>query len=89
MRLDKEYALMRVKASRQPVKQHLVDIFLQFTGVFQRGQGVNVNYAIDAIVFILKFYIVLNSPQKVPQVLPAGGTGPGENTLLHLDLLDG
>jgi len=43
----------------------------------------NINYAIDALVFVLKTNIILDSPQVVTQVLLAGRTSPRKNTTLH------
>jgi hypothetical protein len=83
MRLGKKDALPGVEAGRQPVKRHLVDIPLQRTGILQRGQGMDINNAIDTIILFLKVNIILYRTQVIAQVLPSGRTGPGKNTLLH------
>jgi hypothetical protein len=89
MGLDKKDAFLRVKPSRQPVEHHLIYIFLQATGIFQCGQSMDINDAIDAIILILKADPILQRSQVVPQVLPAGGTSPRKNATLHLSLLKG
>ena len=54
MGLNNEDALLGVNACCQPVKHHFVDILLESIGIFQRGEGVDIHYAVNAIVFLLK-----------------------------------
>ncbi len=42
----------------------------------------NINNAIDAVIFILKPYPVLQGSQIISYMLPARGTGSGKDTAL-------
>ena len=76
----KEDALFGVQARCQPVEEHLLDIVLELIGVFQSGQGVNVDGAVYAVVVVLKGDIVLDCAEVVAEVLPTRGSGPGKHS---------
>ena len=63
--LDKEDTPVGIKPSRQPVKYHLVDILLQCPGILQRGQSVNINDTINAVIFFLQLDVILYGSQVV------------------------
>jgi len=65
-----------------------MDIPLQGTGVLQRGQGMDINYTVNAIILILEVHIILYGSKIVAQVLPPGRPSPRKNTTFHLKLLD-
>ena len=77
--LDKEDALFGVQARGQPVEEHLLDVVLELVGVFQSGQGVNVDGAVYAVVVVLKGDVVLDCAEVVAEVLPTRGPCPGEH----------
>ena len=78
--LDKDNGLLRVNAGRQPVQGHFVDVGLNVghvRRVFNGGQGVDVNDAVDAAVVLLQVHPVFQRPQVIAQVQPPGGAHPG------------
>jgi len=86
MRLNEHDALLGVNAGRQPVKHHFVNIFLKGFCILQSSESMNINHAIDAIIFILKGNEILYGSQIVTNMLPARGAEARENTLSHLFL---
>jgi hypothetical protein len=44
---------------------------------------VNIHDAVNAIVFILQFDVIIDSAKQITDVLPGSGTGTGKNTFLH------
>ena len=77
--LDKEDALSGVKPDCQPVEYHLVDVALELAGVCHRGQGVNVNGAVDAVLLVLEPHPVLDGSQVVAYMLTTRGAGSGKD----------
>jgi hypothetical protein len=84
MRLDKEDALLWVNACGQPIKHHLMDIALKRLSAFKRSESMNIHYAVNTIIFILKGNAILNGSQVIPNMLFACGTEARKDTLLHL-----
>ena len=68
--------LVGVDARRQPVQDHLLDIWLYLGGIVGRlygGEGVDVHRAIDAAIVLLKVYPVGQSAEVISQVELPGG----------------
>ena len=82
MGLDKEDAFVGIEPRRQPVEYHIAGIRFEHVGILQGGQGMDIHYAVDALVVLLKFDVVLDSPQIVTDVLLACRPGTGENAAL-------
>jgi hypothetical protein len=51
-------------------------------GILECGQGMDIYDAVDTIIVLLKFDVVLNSPQVVANVQLTCGPGPGEDATL-------
>jgi hypothetical protein len=83
MRLNEDDTLLRVDASRQPVKHHFVNIFSKALRVFQSCERVNIYYAIDAVIFVLKGDVVADRSQIVANVLFARRPCARENAFFH------
>ena len=80
MGLDKEDGLRRVNAGGQPVQGHFMDVGADFghlARIFNSGQGVDVDDAVDAAVILLQVDPVFQSAQVVAQMQPPGGAHPG------------
>ena len=60
-----------------------MDVLLEFARVFQCGKSVDVNYAIDAIIFVLHFDVILNSTEIIADVLSASRSCTREDAFLH------
>ncbi len=75
MRLDKHDRFFRADSHCQPVQCHLIGVLGQFLGGFQRGEGVQVHDAVDAIIILLQGNVVLHGAQVIAQVLATGGAG--------------
>jgi hypothetical protein len=53
-------------------------------GILQRGQCVNIHYAINAVIVLLEGNVILNGAEIITYVLSAGRSGAGENALIHI-----
>ncbi len=80
MRLDEDDRFLRADAGRQPIQRHLIGVLHQILGAFDGGQRMDVDDAVNAIVLILQGHVILNRPQVIAQVLPAGWPGAGKAT---------
>ena len=80
--LNEDDALFRVDAGSQPVQGHFQDIRLNLghvPRVFNGGQGVDVNNAVDAAVVLLEFDPVFQGAQIVAQVKLSRGPHTGQD----------
>ena len=63
----------------QPIQGHLIGIAGQIAGGFERGQGVQVDNAVNAVIIILQGHIILDRAQVIAQVLAPGWPRAGKN----------
>ena len=65
MRLHEDNALLRVQSGGQPIERQVVDVALDFVRILECRQGMNVNDAINGIVFLLQLpaNIIINCAQ--------------------------
>ncbi len=89
VRLHVEDGLLRVDARRQQVEGGAQHVLAQAVRLLQRGEAVDVDHRVDAIVVLLEGHEVLDGPQEVADVLAAGAADARENATLlaHLSVL--
>ena len=80
MRLHKRDAFLWVNARCQPVKHHLINIFLKRFCALKCSEGVNINNTVDTIIFILKRNAIPDNSKIIANVLLACGPEARKDT---------
>ncbi len=84
MRLDEHDRLLGVNPRGQPIQGHFHRITLQILRGLNRGQGVDINDTIHAVIIFLQRNIILDRAQVIAQVLTASGACPEKRGLSSL-----
>ena len=75
--------MMTMQAQQYRQAPPKFNVNLHLIKFFQSSQRVNINDAINTLIFILKFHVVLNRTQVVTDMLSPGWPSSGEHSTFH------